>query len=108
RRPNRHGTVTMSISPDATPITWVELSIVGGALGFCGLAVASGVAWLWGKLAKQQQALDNFRVEVAKEYVSAATLAGIERRLESAITELRQDMGRSFNQIVQLLNGTKG
>ena len=79
--------------------TWYELSIVYGAIVGAGGIVAAVTAWLWGQLGRLRGDLSDFKVEVARQYVTTEALLQVEMRLVDAINR----MGDRFDRVMDAL-----
>jgi hypothetical protein len=88
-------------------LSTILVGVVGGVLSI--------TLWLWRQFSALRQhhdefrlevarQHDEFRLEVAKEYVSATNLAAVERRIETALTQLRQDFDRGFERVIDMMS----
>lgn len=77
-----------------TTVTWSELWTVIGALVVLGGILSSFMAWLWQKHAAHDQALADFKIKVAENYVTLTAITQLERRFETAIENLGTKVDR--------------
>ena len=70
------------------PVTYEFIGALGGSL----LAVGGVWVYLHNQIASIRNTLNEFKLEVAKEYVSNAHLNEVEKRLIDSIGELSNDI----------------
>jgi len=84
----------------ATP-TWYELALVCGGIVGAGAIVAGFTAWLWGQLGRQQRDLSEFKVDVARQYVTTDALVQVETRLIDAINRMADRFDRVMDALLR-------
>ncbi|QIJ77130.1 hypothetical protein GU700_22690 [Methylobacterium sp. NI91] len=109
----------------AGPISWAQ--VVALALFFVGLGKL--VDWITGKLragtkdavspltidmaavkiqvAAQNEALHNFKVEVARTYVTGDVITRMERRIDDLVTSMREEMAATRREMLQAITGRR-
>ena len=107
----------------AGPISWAQ--VVALALFLVGLGKL--VDWITGKLragtkdavspltidmaaakiqiAAQTEALHNFKVEVARTYVTGDVITRMERRIDDLVTSMREEMAATRREMLQAITG---
>lgn len=87
----------MSAGVDIT--AWQEIAVVVGIVGAIG-----GVWWrLNDKIGLVQSNLDNFRVEVAQNYVTNEAVGRLEGRLEEGFRSLREEQAETRRLFIEAL-----
>jgi hypothetical protein len=69
--------------------------------------VTGVVMWLWTKFSAHDRELADFKVEVAKNYVTSSGLAKIEERLTAAIDHLGDKVERATEKIAHIAAGDR-
>lgn len=87
-------------------VSWEQLSFFVSIIVAGGGTLVAIILWLWKQISGLQRAHDAFRIEVAKEYASLANVSTVERRIETALTQLRADFDRGFERVIDMLGKT--
>ncbi|PXW54993.1 hypothetical protein [Methylobacterium sp. B4] len=109
----------------AGPITWVQVFAFAAFL----FALGKGADWITGKLragtkdavspltidmaavkiqvAAQNEALHNFKVEVARTYVTGDVITRMERRIDDLVTSMREEMAATRREMLQAITGRR-
>ncbi|MGA4555139.1 hypothetical protein [Methylorubrum aminovorans] len=112
---------TSFLSPG--PITWAQVVALAAFL----FALGKGADWVIGKLragtkdavspltidmaavkiqiAAQTEALHNFKVEVARTYVTADVITRLERRIDDFVSSVRDEMKETREIMLKALTG---
>jgi hypothetical protein len=88
------------MNPTSTP-TWYELALVLGAIVGAGGIVAAVTAWLWRQLGDQRRDLADFKVDVARQYVTSEALLQVETRLLDAINRMADRFDRVMDALLR-------
>lgn len=114
---------TSFLSPG--PITWAQIVALAAFL----FALGKGADWVIGKLragtkdavspltidmaavkiqvAAQNEALHNFKVEVARTYVTGDVITRMERRIDDLVTSMREEMAATRREMLQAITGRR-
>lgn len=82
------------------PPTWQELYYLFGMIVAAGGSVAGVTAWLWGQLGKARNDLADFKVDVARQYVTTEALLQVETRLVDAINRMADRFDRVMDALL--------
>ncbi len=107
------------------PITWVQVI----AFALFVVTLLKGVDWLTSKvkggtaaavspltidmaavkiqIAAQTEALHNFKVEVARTYVTGDVITRMERRIDDLVTSMREEMAATRREMLQAITGRR-
>jgi hypothetical protein len=88
-------------------VTWTELWAVIGVVIVLGGILSSFMGWLWQKHSAHDRELAEFKLEVAKNYVTSPGLARIEERLTAAIDRLGEKVERAMEKIAHIAAGDR-
>jgi hypothetical protein len=83
-------------------VTWSELWTVVGAIVFLGGIVSTILGWLWTKFTQHDKELAEFKLQVAQNYVTEASLVKIETRLTAAIDRLGDKVEKAMERIAHI------
>ena len=109
----------------AGPIAWVQVF----ALAFFLVSLGKLADWVVGKvkggtaaavspltidmaavkiqIAAQTEALHNFKVEVARTYVTGDVITRMERRIDDLVTSMREEMAATRREMLQAITGRR-
>ena len=107
------------------PIAWVQVF----ALAFFLVSLGKLADWVVGKVkggtaaavspltidmaavkiqvAAQNEALHNFKVEVARTYVTGDVITRMERRIDDLVTSMREEMAATRREMLQAITGRR-
>jgi hypothetical protein len=77
--------------------TWQALGVIVTAIIGAGTIVSAFVIRLWTRLNDMDKEHNDFRVEVARNYVTAEALIQVEQRLELAINRMTERLERALD-----------
>lgn len=86
-------------------VNWPELGLLVTAVMVTGGTIISVFLWIYRELNTLRTEIATFRVEVAKTYVSSATLGEVEGRLERAVERLGDRLDRSIENLLKIMKG---
>ena len=89
-------------------VNWQELSLLVTAVMVTGGTIISVFLWIYRELNALRTEISGFRVEVAKTYVSSATLNEVEVRLEKAVEKLGDRLDRSIENFIAMVKREGG
>ena len=86
------------MSPDMFPgPSWQALGVIVTTIVGAGTLVSAFVVRLWTRLNDMDKEHNDFRVEVARNYVTAEALIQVEQRLEVAINRMAERLERALD-----------
>jgi hypothetical protein len=77
--------------------TWQALGVIVTTIIGAGTIVSAFVIRLWTRLNDMDKEHNDFRVEVARNYVTAEALIQVEQRLELAINRMTERLERALD-----------
>jgi hypothetical protein len=88
------------MNPELIPgPTWQALGVIVTAIVGAGTIVSAFVIRLWTRLNDMDKEHNDFRVEVARNYVTAEALVQVEQRLELAINRMTERLERALDRL---------
>ncbi len=86
------------MSPDLMPgPSWQALGVIVTAILGAGTIVSAFVIRLWTRLNEMDKEHNDFRVDVARNYVTAEALMQVEQRLVGAINRMADRLERALD-----------
>jgi hypothetical protein len=86
------------------PVSWTALGIILSAIGVSGGALIAALLWVYRELNSLRESQSDFKVEVAKSYVSIIALRSLEERFENNINRLADRIDKSLTSHLRLNN----
>jgi hypothetical protein len=86
------------LTPDMLPgPTWQAIGVIASGIVGAGTIVSGFVLRLWARLNDMDKEHNDFRVEVARNYVTAEALAQVEQRLIATINRMADRVERALD-----------
>lgn len=84
------------------PVTWSTIATAISYIGSAVLVSAAVLLWIYRELNNLRAEISEFRIEVAREYVTAVSLRHLEERLETSL----QRLGDRLDKILTYVDGS--